>query len=247
MNNQFVTVRNFRDKETGKTYGIGSTYESQDAKRTSELEMGGYIAAADSQAAETAKAEAAGEKAAQANAENVAQAHSQARQAAEAKTVVNGKVVPLSQAQAAEAAFEAMNYQTGIQAHHDNSTEAVAAGQVAQESQQASGNQQMNQQTGASIRQGNVQSGQQHLEGLATQTGQAAGASEAYNQMSQSQQQQMSNQMNNQQSNQTNQQSQQAAQAAAARAEQTNPAAAEAEEAALQSKAAAKARAKREQ
>jgi hypothetical protein len=242
MNNQYITVRSFRDKETGKTYGIGSTFEANDQKRAMELEMGGYIAAANSQAAQAAQSQAKGEQAAQANAENVAQAHQQARQAAEAKTVVNGKVVPLSAAQAAEAAFETMNTQTGIQAHHDNSSEAVAAGQVAQQSQQAASQQQMNQQTGAAVRQANVQSGQQHLEGLATQTGQEAGISEVYNKMNTAMQQQMSNQMNQQ----NQQQTQQAAQAAAARAEQTNPAAAEAEEAAMQQKAAAKARAKKE-
>ena len=51
---------------------------------------------------------------------------------AEAKTVVNGQEVSVQQAQAAEEAFNKQNNQTGVQAHHDNSSEAVQAGQTAQ-------------------------------------------------------------------------------------------------------------------
>ena len=35
---------------------------------------------------------------------------------------------------ATQEAFEAQNNQTGVQAHHDNSSEAVQAGQIAQNS-----------------------------------------------------------------------------------------------------------------
>ena len=50
----------------------------------------------------------------------------------EAKTLVNGQEVTLQEAKSAEESFNKQNTQTGIQAHHDNSTEAVQAGQVAQ-------------------------------------------------------------------------------------------------------------------
>ncbi len=50
----------------------------------------------------------------------------------EAKTIVNGQEVTLQEAKDAEEAFNKQNMQTGIQAHHDNSSEAVEAGQVAQ-------------------------------------------------------------------------------------------------------------------
>jgi hypothetical protein len=89
------------------------------------------------------------------------QATSQANE--EAKTVINGKVVSLSAAQAAEqqAALEAQ--QTGIQAHHDNSSEAVQAGQTAS-------NPATKDTAAFNIRQANVQSGQSHLDTNATQT-----------------------------------------------------------------------------
>jgi SWI/SNF chromatin-remodeling complex subunit SWI1 len=77
---------------------------------------------------------------------------------AEAKTVINGQEVKVKEAQAAEEAFNKQNTQTGIQAHHDNSSEAVQAGQTAQNAAT------MNQQTNAAVKQVDVQSGQQHLE-----------------------------------------------------------------------------------
>jgi hypothetical protein len=97
------------------------------------------------------------------NNQKINQAHSEAAKAAEPKTVLNGKVVSLQQAQAAEAAFNQTQNQTGIQAHHDNSTEAVDAGAVAknQTGREASAAQMYNQQA---IRQTNVQSGQQEVE-----------------------------------------------------------------------------------
>ena len=76
---------------------------------------------------------------------------------AEAKTVVNGQEVSVQQAQAAEEAFNKQNNQTGIQAHHDNSSEAVQAGQTAQNAAA------MND-SNAAVKKVNVQSGQQHLE-----------------------------------------------------------------------------------
>jgi len=66
----------------------------------------------------------------------------------EAKTVINGQEVSLEQAQAAEQQAAMQNTQTGIQAHHDNSSEAVEAGKTA---------------TNAAKNHGNVQSGQSHL------------------------------------------------------------------------------------
>jgi hypothetical protein len=83
----------------------------------------------------------------------------QIQQQNEAKTVINGQVVPLKSAQAAVEAADQQSTQTGIQAHHDNSSEAVQAGQTAQNSQAASSQAQQQQ----SIKQANVQSGQQHL------------------------------------------------------------------------------------
>lgn len=74
-------------------------------------------------------------------------------QVQEAKTVVNGKVVPLSQAQQMEQQAAQQATQTGIQAQHDNNTQAVQAGQV------ASGAQPMEDEA-LRIKQGNVQSGQ---------------------------------------------------------------------------------------
>lgn len=94
-------------------------------------------------------------------AQNQAQQNQKTNQAAakyaEAKTVVNGQEVSVKQAQAAEEAFNQQNTQTGIQQHHDNSTEAVQAGQTAQNASS------MNQ-TNAAVKQVDVQSGQQHLE-----------------------------------------------------------------------------------
>jgi hypothetical protein len=251
----YTVIHAFTDKTNGAQYEIGQTYEAQSEQRAKELEQGGYIVEANSQQAQSAQME---QKAAQANAKGLAQAHQEAAKAIEPKTVVNGKVVSLKAAQAAEAYFEANNTQTGIQAHHENTTEAVPAGQIAQQGQQAMNQQQMNQATGAAVRQANVQSSQAHLEeSLSRSTSTAeAGRAQMYNQgeneftkslqSAQTTNAQGTAQQSQQQSQQLSQQQQQAAQAAAMRAEQTNPAAAEAEEAALNSKAAAKARAKKE-
>ncbi len=72
--------------------------------------------------------------------EELAKAHQEAAKAVEPKTVVNGKVVSLKAAQAAEAYHSANATQTGIQEHHANNTEAVQAGQVAQRITKAKAN-----------------------------------------------------------------------------------------------------------
>jgi hypothetical protein len=242
----YTVIHAFTDKTNGAQYEVGQTYEAQSEQRAKELEQGGYIAAQGSQQAQSAQMES---KAAQANAQGLAQAHEQAAKAIEPKTVVNGKVVSLKAAQAAEAYFEANNTTTGVQAHHDNTTEAVPAGQIAQQGQQAMNQQQMNQATGAAVRQANVQSSQAHLEeALSRSTSTAeAGRAQMYNQGENEFTKSLQSAQNtNAQGTAQQSQQQQAAQAAAMRAEQTNPAAAEAEEAALNSKAAAKARAKKD-
>lgn len=85
-------------------------------------------------------------------------------EAAEAKTVLNGKVVSINQAQAAQEAFEAANTKTGIQAHHSNQSEAVQAGQKAQGQTTAATTSEAAKQAEMKIKQANVQSGQAHLE-----------------------------------------------------------------------------------
>jgi hypothetical protein len=97
----------------------------------------------------------------QANQQNNQQANQQNSQDLQ-KTVVNGKVVSLKQAQQIEEQFNQQQaQQTGIQAHHNNDSESVPAGQVAQ-------NQNMMQQAEqqAMINQTNLQSGQSHLSGM---------------------------------------------------------------------------------
>jgi hypothetical protein len=91
-----------------------------------------------------------------ANQNNHAQ-NEQIQKAAEAKTVINGKTIPLKQAQAAEEAAAQQNTKTGIQQHHDNSSEAVQAGQM--------GSNQASQETSEfQVKQVNIQSGQQHMQ-----------------------------------------------------------------------------------
>lgn len=68
----------------------------------------------------------------------------------QSQTVVNGKTVSVEQAQAAMQAHESNMTETGIQAHHANTSEAVQAGQKAKNASK------MNMQ--------NVQSGEAHLE-----------------------------------------------------------------------------------
>jgi hypothetical protein len=77
----------------------------------------------------------------------------------EAKTVVNGKIVKLEDALEAEKAMNQQNKQTGVTDIYNNDTEAVQAGEVAQNAQGLQQNQE--EQT---IKQTNVQSGQAELE-----------------------------------------------------------------------------------
>jgi hypothetical protein len=106
------------------------------------------------------------------NTNKINQANSEAAAKAEPKTVINGKVVSLQQAQAMEQAFNESVSKTGIQAHHDNSTEAVNAGEVAKSAStaEAGAAQQYNQQA---IKQTDVQSGQAHLQEFEGQAHQA--------------------------------------------------------------------------
>lgn len=97
------------------------------------------------------------------NIEKINQANSEAAAQMEPKTVINGKVVSLQQAQMAEEAFNQTMSQSGIQAHHSNASEAVNAGDVAKSAStaEASAAQVYNQ---AAVKQADVQSGQAHLE-----------------------------------------------------------------------------------
>ena len=85
------------------------------------------------------------------------------RQNTEAKTVVNGKEVPLKEALKAEELFNEQNTQTGINQAHDNSSESVKAGGFAQNMQQQEAQQMQGQQV-QKIKQADVQSGQKELE-----------------------------------------------------------------------------------
>lgn len=168
--NRYVVTMNFKDRYTGKYYGIGSIFETDNAERAAELERGGYIAPENTEAARFAMQQAELNQQAAQNAEEVSKAHSQIQTNAEAKTVVNGKIVSITQAQQAEAAANAAMKQTGIRDIHNNVTEPVEAGQVASQQQQQ-GQQQQGQATTASTGNVNyeqtvkhVQSGQQHLE-----------------------------------------------------------------------------------
>lgn len=231
MAQQYVVVHAFQDKYTKQYYGVGSIYDATDENRAMDLENGGYIVPDNTEAANAAKAMAKGEQAAKANAQELQQAYQQIKKDVEPKTVVNGKVVPLKAAQAAEAAFSVKNTQTGVQAHHDNSTEAVPAGGLAQQKVQSQSQQQAQYQA-------NAQSGQQALEkelqaAPSSSPNEAANA-EAYNSQAMQgdsmgaytsqQYQQEQQQAQGQSQQQSQQQRNQAAEAAAARAEKTNAA-----------------------
>jgi hypothetical protein len=88
------------------------------------------------------------------------------RQNTEAKTVVNGKEVPLKEALKAEELFNEQNTQTGINQAHDNSSEAVKAGGFAQNTQQQGmqQSQMQGQQQSKLVKQSDVQSGQKEVE-----------------------------------------------------------------------------------
>jgi hypothetical protein len=77
----------------------------------------------------------------------------------EAKTVVNGKVVPVQDALQAEQSMNQQAKQTGVNESHNNNTEAVQAGATSQNAQGLQQNQEVQ-----NIKQTNVQSGQAELE-----------------------------------------------------------------------------------
>ena len=77
----------------------------------------------------------------------------------EAKTVVNGKTVPLQDALQAEQSLNQQAKQTGVTEAHNNHTEAVQAGEVAQNAQGLQQNQEVQ-----AVKQSDVQSGQAELE-----------------------------------------------------------------------------------
>jgi hypothetical protein len=95
----------------------------------------------------------------QANQQNHQENNQMVQKQNEQKTVVNGKFVSVQQAQQMEEQFNKQNNKTGIQEHHNNQSESVQAGQIAQNQQQV-----LSQQSGHNIKAVNVQSGQQHLE-----------------------------------------------------------------------------------
>lgn len=83
----------------------------------------------------------------------------QVKKASEPKTIVNGQEVTIIEAQAIEEEALMQNTQTGIQQQHDNSSEAVCAGQIAQNSDQLMQQYQQH----SAVRPSELQSGQQHL------------------------------------------------------------------------------------
>lgn len=191
MNNSMIVVAAFQDKETGKRYNVGESFTAQNEERQRVLERGGFIAAENTEAAKIAINEASIES----NSQKITQA-------AEAKTVVNGKVVSLEQAKQAIAESEARNTQTGIQSHHDNSTEAVPSGQFAQQQTKAT---QYQEQT---IRNANVQSGGEHMQQSMNQTQQQSTPSESANAAQTQQEMSQAAQAAQAQQNQQNQASQ---------------------------------------
>ena len=148
----YVVLKTFIDKETQQQYVKGSTYSPSNEERASHLESGGYIAHEESQMAKTQ----------QQNQTNVQTNNQMDNQY---KTVVNGQEVDVKQAQQMQEQFEAQNNQTGIQAHHDNSSEHVQAGQTAQNTQAKA-------RAKKEVNQVNVQSGQSHLSQQAGQQAQ---------------------------------------------------------------------------
>ena len=83
----------------------------------------------------------------------------QLQQQNEAKTVINGKEVTLKEAQQAEETLNQQMKQTGINESHNNHTEAVRAGAMAQNAQGLQQNQEVQ-----VVKQSEVQSGQAELE-----------------------------------------------------------------------------------
>jgi hypothetical protein len=119
------------------------------------------------------------------------------RENTEAKTVINGKEVPLKEAVKAEELFNEQNTQTGINQSHDNSSEAVKAGGFAQNMQQQGmqQSQMQGQQQSKIVKQSDIQSGQKELEKHLEQAKQQVQQKEQQNQQqAQQQAQQMQQQ-----------------------------------------------------
>lgn len=138
---RYVVTKSFMDRLNRKYYGVGSIYESNDPERAAQLERSGFIAPENTEIASKAMEEA----------KNIQQNN---QSNTEAKTVMNGKVIPISQAQQEQMQAETNAAQSGIQTHHSNHSEAVQAGQVAKQSKS------MKQATEKTIRESEVQSGQ---------------------------------------------------------------------------------------
>lgn len=176
---QYVVIHAFQDKFTKKYYGVGSIYEATDENRAFDLENRGYITPDNTEAANIAKASAQSDPS---TSPELKSAHQQIQKDAEAKTIVNGKIVSVKDVQTAQQALEAKtNQQTGIQEHHTNSTEAVAAGQVAKNQAQTQAQMQAQQamtQAQQQMTVANMQSGQQALE-KELQSAQASSPNEA--------------------------------------------------------------------
>jgi hypothetical protein len=204
----YVVTKAFQDKITGENYGIGQSYSASNEGRATELEKAGFIAAENSQGAQMAK-----QSSSQTTNQTNSQSNNQA--AAEPMTIINGKAVPVSQANQAMEAAEAAQSQTGVQAHHDNSTEAVQAGQTAQQSSAQT------QQTQVNVRQANVQSGGEHLESHMNSQGaesyQSAVASGMGTSTTSAESQEMTNEQTQQSAEKAAQQSQQQSATKAAR------------------------------
>jgi hypothetical protein len=156
---RYIVTKSFQDRYSRQYYGVGETYETNDQNRGFELENGGYIAQENTEMASMAMQQKANQ-ASQANSQATSQANQQAQKAAEPMTVVNGQVMSVKDAQKALEAAEAANTKTGIQQMHDNSTEAVGAGKVAQQNQQDM----QPQSAQINVRQANVQSAQGHMD-----------------------------------------------------------------------------------
>jgi hypothetical protein len=119
----YIVIKHFQDRLTKEYYGIGATFTGEE-KRVQELINGGFIAQNGTPEAEAAMQQAQEEKQAQNNQANVEGTVD------EAKTVVNGKVVSLKQAQQQAKQDEERNL-SGVTEKDNNATEPVAAGKKA--------------------------------------------------------------------------------------------------------------------
>jgi hypothetical protein len=168
---RYVVTNNFTDKFTGEYYSIGETYEIMNDKRARDLERGGYIApentdiaSQNNQQSQMAQSGQAAQGGQSSQSGQAAQVQQQIQKEVEPYTYVDGKRVPLKEALQAEEIFNENIKTTGITQDHDNSTEPVKAGGIAQnnqqnQAQQAAQQQQQQMQQQAALR--TKQSGQQ--------------------------------------------------------------------------------------